>query len=74
MDRKRTASAVQRALDSLPERQHAAIALVHYQGLSNIETAEVLEVGVEAVESLLARGRRSLREMLAQLETEEGTS
>jgi RNA polymerase sigma-70 factor (ECF subfamily) len=74
LDRKRAASAVQRALESLPERQRAAIALVHYQGLSNIEAAEVLDVGVEAVESLLARGRRSLREILAELQLEGGSS
>jgi RNA polymerase sigma-70 factor, ECF subfamily len=72
LDRKRVAGAVERALAALPERQRAAIALVHYQGLSNIEAAEVLGVGVEAVESLLARGRRSLREMLLDLRPEGG--
>jgi RNA polymerase sigma-70 factor (ECF subfamily) len=33
--------------------------------LSNTETAEILEVSVEAVESLLSRGRRQLRNLLA---------
>src|SRR5262249_11203932 len=60
LDRKRTADAVMTALGELPERQRAAIALVHYQGLGNIEAAEVLGVGVEALESLLSRGRRTL--------------
>jgi RNA polymerase sigma-70 factor (ECF subfamily) len=64
LERKRTAEAVQKALDELAPRQKAAITLVHYQGMSNPEVAEVLGVGVEAVESLLARGRRSLRKAL----------
>lgn len=56
---------VQAALEALPERQRAALVLVHYQGMSNAEAAEVLGVKVRALESLLARGRRELRERLA---------
>jgi DNA-directed RNA polymerase specialized sigma24 family protein len=41
--------------------------LVHYQELGNIEAAEVLEISVEALESLLSRGRRTLRAKLAEL-------
>jgi RNA polymerase sigma-70 factor (ECF subfamily) len=73
LDRKELATEVDRALAELPERQRTAIALVHYQGLTNVEAAGVLEVGVDALESLLARGRRTLREKLAQHETEEVT-
>ena len=58
------AGRVSQAVARLPERQRAAITLSHYQGLSNIEAAEILEVSVEAVESLLARGRRALRAAL----------
>jgi RNA polymerase sigma-70 factor, ECF subfamily len=71
LERKRTAVEVEKALADLPERQRAAITLVHYQELSNIEAAAVLDVGVEALESLLARGRRSLRERLGHRESEE---
>jgi len=71
LDRKRLAIDVGRALADLPERQRAAITLVHYQGLTNIEAASVLDVGVDALESLLARGRRSLREKLVQHESQE---
>jgi RNA polymerase sigma-70 factor (ECF subfamily) len=56
---------VQEALSELAERQRAAIALVYYQGLSNREAADVLGVDVDALESLLARGRRALRKRLA---------
>jgi RNA polymerase sigma-70 factor (ECF subfamily) len=72
LDRKQVAEEVEKALAALPERQRAAITLVHYQGLGNIEAAEVLDIGVEALESLLARGRRSLREKLAGLQRDEG--
>lgn len=71
MARKQTAQNVEHALAQLPERQRAAIVLVHYQGMGNLEAAEVLGVGVEAVESLLSRARRSLRESLATLNAEE---
>lgn len=56
---------LQEALMELPERQRAAIQLSHYEERGNPETAEILGISVEAVESLLARGRRALREKLA---------
>lgn len=59
------AKRVDAALQALPDRQRAAVTLTHYQGLSNIEAAAVLEVSVEAVESLLGRARRALRLSLA---------
>jgi RNA polymerase sigma-70 factor (ECF subfamily) len=55
---------VDAALAQLPERQRTAIVLCHFQELGNIEAAAVMEIGVEALESLLARGRRRLRELL----------
>ncbi|HXI86704.1 MAG TPA: sigma-70 family RNA polymerase sigma factor, partial [Parvularculaceae bacterium] len=58
------AQAVQAAIDGLPERQREAIVLCCYQELSNIEAAKVMEVSVEALESLLARGRRALKDAL----------
>ena len=48
------------ALQELPERQRQAVVLRHIEGLANPEIAEILEVGVEAVESLTARGKRAL--------------
>ncbi len=52
------------ALASLPERQRRALALCAYEGLSNGDAAAALEISVEALESLLARGRRGLRQRL----------
>jgi RNA polymerase sigma-70 factor (ECF subfamily) len=71
LQQKQLAREVERALGELPERQRAAVTLVHYQGLGNIEAAEVLDVGVEALESLLARGRRTLREKLIGLQRDD---
>ena len=55
------------ALKRLPDRQREAIVLCHYQELGNIEAASLMEVSVEALESLLSRGRRTLRATLADL-------
>jgi len=52
------------AIAALPERQREAIVLVHYQDLSGAEAAQVLDISVDALESLLARGRRTLRAQL----------
>ncbi|MDE2630704.1 MAG: RNA polymerase sigma factor, partial [Alphaproteobacteria bacterium] len=61
------AAEIEAALAQLPERQRAAILLCHYREHGNIEAAEILGIGVEALESLLARGRRTLRMKLAHL-------
>ena len=61
---------VQAALAALPERQREAITLCHYQELSNIEAADLMGVSVEALESLLSRGRRAMRAGLADLAAE----
>jgi RNA polymerase sigma-70 factor, ECF subfamily len=61
------AAAVRDALATLPERQRAAIVLCHYQELSNIDAAAALEVSVDALESLLSRGRRALRAALSEM-------
>ena len=57
--------AVNAALARLPDRQREAIVLCHYQDLSNIEAAGLMDVSIEALESLLSRGRRALRLALA---------
>lgn len=54
------------ALDTLPERQKTAIALCAIRGFSNSEAAVVMGVSVEALESLLARGRRKLKKLYQQ--------
>jgi len=48
------------ALDSLPMRQRAVLCLRYLDDWSTAEIAEALELSIPAVESLLARARRSL--------------
>jgi len=62
-----TGRRVQVALAALPDRQREALVLCHYQELSNIEAARLMTVSVEALESLLSRGRRALRTALADI-------
>ena len=57
---------------SLPDRQSQAVALRHLEGLGNPEIAEIMEISVEAVESLTARGKRALAKILAGRKTELG--
>jgi len=58
-------AALDAALAILPERQRQAVVLRHIEGLGNAEIATILGIGVEAVESLTARGKRALAAALA---------
>lgn len=58
-------AALDAALASLPDRQREAVVLRHIEGMSNPEIAEILQIGVEAVESLTARGKRALAAILS---------
>ena len=64
--------ALQAALMQLPERQRRAVILRHIEGLGNPEIAEILDVSVEAVESLTARGKRALAKLLVTRKAELG--
>ena len=73
-------AALDRALDSLPDRQRQTLVLRHFEGMSNPEIAEIMQIGVEAVESLTARAKRALasalggqREELGYADVEGGT-
>ena len=59
-----TATRVAAALETLPERQRAAIVLCYWEGESNIAAAETLGITVGALESLLVRAKRALRDAL----------
>lgn len=65
-------AALEAALAALPERQRLAVVLRHLEELSNPEIAAVMEIGVEAVESLVARGKRALAAQLAGRREELG--
>ncbi|SMD13740.1 sigma-70 family RNA polymerase sigma factor [Rhizobium sp. RU36D] len=58
-------NALRRALAELPERQALAVSLRFLEGLGNPEIAAIMGIGVEAVESLTARGKRALSSALS---------
>lgn len=64
--------ALQAALMDLPDRQRQAVVLRHIEELSNPEIAGIMEISVEAVESLTARGKRALAGALAARREELG--
>lgn len=66
------ASALETALQSLPDRQRQAVVLRHLEGLSNPDIAGIMDIGVEAVESLTARGKRALKAALSGRRQELG--
>jgi RNA polymerase sigma-70 factor (ECF subfamily) len=55
---------LQRALDSLPENQRSAIVLSKYDDLSQKEIAEIMNLTEGAVEALMQRAKKNLREKL----------
>lgn len=57
--------ALRSALAQLPGRQRQAVVLRHIEGLSNPDIAAVMDLGIEAVESLTARGKRALTALLS---------
>ncbi len=56
---------LQKALDSLPEKQRTAIVLSKYDDLSQKEIAEIMNTTEGAVEALLQRAKKNLREKLS---------
>lgn len=66
LDQAQRVNAIEGAIGALPERQSAALTLCALHGHSQAEAAEILEISVEALESLLARARRTLRAQLLE--------
>lgn len=54
------------AIGQLPEKQRSALTLCHYQGFSNKEAAAIMNISVKALESAIARAKRSLRNQLIE--------
>ena len=52
---------VKAGLQTLPDRQRAALTLSYYQGVSQKEGANILDITEAAYESLLVRARKALR-------------
>jgi RNA polymerase sigma-70 factor (ECF subfamily) len=57
--------AVQNALENLPDRQRAALALFYYDDVSQNEAAKVMRLTPKAFDSLLVRARRNVKKYLS---------
>ncbi len=64
LDKVERAEMVQLAVEALNERQRMALMLSKYEGLSYQEIADVMDLTVQAVKSLLSRARVNLKLML----------
>jgi RNA polymerase sigma-70 factor (ECF subfamily) len=59
------AALIRQALDGLNERQRMAVVLNKFEDMNYAEIAEVMNLTVKAVKSLLSRARMNLRDILA---------
>jgi RNA polymerase sigma-70 factor, ECF subfamily len=66
---KEDASTVTECISQLPNRQLAALALFHFEGLSGREAAAAMEMTEKAFESLLVRARATLKQRVLAAHT-----
>jgi RNA polymerase sigma-70 factor, ECF subfamily len=71
LEHKQQALSVQAALEALPLRQRTAMLLKYEQDFPNPEIAKVLDLSVDAVESMLARAKRQLKAHLTGTSDDE---
>jgi RNA polymerase sigma-70 factor (ECF subfamily) len=64
IEQRQACAQVAAALAELPERYRAALVLCYYENFSNALAAQVLDLNIKAMESLLFRARRQMRERL----------
>lgn len=65
-EERESAPRLRHALRQLPLRQRMAITLYYHNDLTAAEVAVIMDLKVNAVESLLKRGRQKLRELLGR--------
>ncbi len=64
MENRELAAILFNAIRQLPENQQTAFILKQVEGLSQKEIADIMNMNVKAVESLLSRGKETLRKLL----------
>ena len=64
------AARLQAAMSELPEQQYMALMMYYHEGYTARELAEFLDTTTNAVESLLKRGRKNLRQYLKRLKVD----
>jgi RNA polymerase sigma-70 factor, ECF subfamily len=63
---KQTEDALNKAIDSLPENQRTAFILHKYDDLPQQKIAEIMDISVSAVESLIFRAKSNLQQKLSK--------
>lgn len=58
-----------RGIDSLPEQQKEALMLTKFEQMSMKEASSIMDTTAKAVESLLSRARKNLKEFLVKEES-----
>ncbi len=64
LEKNDTSEKVAKVLSTLPPRQRAAVMMVYYDGVSQKEAAEAMDINLKALESLLSRAKAVLKEKL----------
>ncbi len=64
VDEKQRQEMVNLNLRRLPERQQIALNLCFYEGISNKEAAEIMDINLKALQSLIMRAKANLKEKL----------
>ena len=71
LEHRETARYLFKAIETLPYNQKTVFVLAHIEELPQKEIAEIMNISVKAVESLLQRARGNLRKKLSALYTKE---
>ncbi len=66
-DQNRRLAIIQQAIKELPKRQRAAFILAQYEDKSHQEIAEIMDISVSSVHSLIFRARIELQQKLSRL-------
>jgi RNA polymerase sigma-70 factor, ECF subfamily len=64
MEEKERKQLLDSALEKLPENQKTAITLSKYEGFSNKEIMEIMDLSLSAVEALMHRAKKNLNKIL----------
>lgn len=64
LEQKEKSAIIFKAIQSLPENQRVCFLLLKTEGLSYEEVADILQISIKAVESLMYRARENLRKKL----------
>lgn len=63
---KQESEKIKQAVQSLPERQRIAVMLCYFEEMTNPEAAAAMNMHVKALEGLLVRARKTLKQILGE--------